>query len=160
MRRYRSASTEFEPQETPVQPPSPAIPSNVLMFSDWSFRAKPSVCGAPALPARRLGRPGPSSSYLLGVRLFNRAMSIKVRVTAALDSIESRYVTWRLRRASKSILSALDELIILNTRFYPTHLDALVREVAARKRHWQVATPDIQNSDGHPDTRPGIALVN
>jgi hypothetical protein len=117
-----------------MQTASPFIPSNVLTFPARSF---------PALPARRFGRPRQSSVYRLGVWLFNQAISIKPRVTAALDASKARYVDWRLRRSSKAVLHAFDDLIILNARAYPTQLDELVQEIASRKQHWQLTTTHI-----------------
>ena len=125
-----------------MQTSSPAIPSNVLKF-----------------PARRFGRPRPSSIYSLLVRLFNQATSSKRRLTAALDSIESRYVNWRLLRSSKTVLRSLDDLIVLNARAYPGSLDLLVREIESRRRHWQAATTDTPDY-GSPAVGPRIVPAN
>src|SRR5262245_8061393 len=132
-----------------MQTASPRNPSNVLTFPTRSF---------PALPARRFGRPRQSSIYRLGVWLFNRATSIKSRLTAALDAIEARYVDWRLRRSSKAVLHAFDDLIVLNARAYPTQLDRLVQEIAARKQYWQFTTTHIHQRQG--DAQPSAAPAN
>jgi hypothetical protein len=132
-----------------MQTTSLFIPSNVLTFSNRSF---------PALPARRFGQPRQSSVYRLGVWLFNRAISIKPRVTAALGTIEARFVDWRLRRSSKAVLHAFDDLIVLYARAYPTQLDQLVQEIASRKQHWQFTTTHIHQSPG--DAQPHVAPAN
>ena len=131
-----------------MQTTSPLIPSNVLTFPTQS------------LPARRFGRPRQSSVYRLGVRLFNRAVSIRPRVTAALDTIEARFVDWRLRRSSKAVLHAFDDLIVLNARAYPTQLDQLVQEIASRKQHWQFTITHIDNHQGRADAQPSAAPAN
>ena len=64
-----------------MQTASPTIRSNALTFPARSL---------PALPARRFGRPRQSSVYRLGVWLFNRAISIEPRASAALDAIKAR----------------------------------------------------------------------
>jgi hypothetical protein len=135
--------------EDPMQTTSPLIPSNVLTFPNRSF---------PALPAQRFGRPRQSSVYRLGVWLFNRARSIKPRVTAALDTIKARFVDWRLRRCSKAVLHAFDDLIVLNARAYPTQLDQLVQEIASRKQHWQFTTAHIHQRQG--DAEPSVVPAN
>ena len=135
--------------EDPMQTTSPQISSNVVTFPIRSF---------PALPARRFGRPRQSSVYRLGLWLFNRTVSIKPRVTAALETIEARFVDWRLRRSSKAVLHAFDDLIVLNARAYPTQLDQLVQEIASRKQHWQFTTPHNHQRQG--DTQPSAAPAN
>jgi len=132
-----------------MQTTSPQISSNVVTFPIRSF---------PALPARRFGRPRQSSVYRLGLWLFNRTVSIKPRVTAALETIEARFVDWRLRRSSKAVLHAFDDLIVLNARAYPTQLDQLVQEIASRKQHWQFTTPHIHQRPG--DAGPHVAPAN
>ena len=132
-----------------MQTTSPQISSNVVTFPIRSF---------PALPARRFGRPRQSSVYRLGLWLFNRTVSIKPRVTAALETIEARFVDWRLRRSSKAVLHAFDDLIVLNARAYPTQLDQLVQEIASRKQHWQFTTPHIHQRPG--DAGPRVAPAN
>src|SRR5215470_1704466 len=126
-------------------------PSNVLTFSAQSF---------PAQPARRFGRPRQSSVYGLGVWLFNRAASIKPRLTAALDTIEARYADWRLRRSSKAVLHAFDDLIVLKARVYPTQLDRLVQEIASRKQHWQFTITHIDNHQRQGDAQPSAVPTN
>jgi hypothetical protein len=91
------------------------------------------------------------------VWLFNRAISIKPRVIAALDAIKARFVDWRLRRSSKAVLHAFDDLIVLNARAYPTQLDELVREIASRKQHWHFTTAHIRNQG---DAGPSVAPAN
>jgi len=135
--------------EDPMQTTSPLISSNVLTFPVRSF---------PALPARRFGRPRQSSVYRLGVWLFNQTLAIKPRVTAALDAVEARYVDWRLRRSSKAVLHAFDDLIVLNARTYPTQLDQLVQEIASRKQHWQFTTAHIHQRQG--DAEPSVVPAN
>jgi hypothetical protein len=137
--------------EVPMHTASPTIRSNVVTFPTRSF---------PALPVRRFGRPRQSSVYRLGVWLFNRTSTIKPRVTAALDAIEARYVNWRLRRSSKAVLHAFDDLIILNARSYPKQLDELVQEIAARKQHWQLTTAHILNHRRQGDAGPSVAPAN
>jgi hypothetical protein len=132
-----------------MQTASPTIRPNVLTFPARSF---------PGLPARRFGRPRQSSVYRLGVRLFDRAASIKPRLVAALDTIEARFADWRLRRSSKAILHAFDDLVVLNARAYPTQLDELVQEIASRKQHWQFTTTHIHQRQG--DAGPSIAPAN
>ena len=128
-----------------MQTTSPLIPSNVLRLPARPF---------PALPARRFGRPRQSSVYRLGIWLFNRATSITQRLTAALDSIEARYADWRLRRSSKAVLHAFDDLIVLNARAYPAQLDQLVQEIASRKQHWQFTTIHQRPGDAGPHVAP------
>jgi hypothetical protein len=135
--------------EDPMQTTSPQISSSVVTFPIRSF---------PALPARRFGRPRQSSVYRLGLWLFNRTVSIKPRVTAALETIEARFVDWRLRRSSKAVLHAFDDLIVLNARAYPTQLDQLVQEIASRKQHWQFTTTHIHQRLG--DAQPHVAPAN
>jgi hypothetical protein len=135
--------------EVPMQTASPTIRSNVLTFPTRSF---------PVLPARRFGRPRQSSVYRLGVWMFNRAISIEPRVTAALDALKARLVDWRLRRSSKAVLHAFDDLIILNARAYPTQLDELVQEIASRKQHWQFTTAHIHQRQG--DAEPSVVPAN
>jgi hypothetical protein len=132
-----------------MQTASPTIRPNVLTFPARSF---------PGLPARRFGRPRQSSVYRLGVRLFDRAASIKPRLVAALDTIEARFADWRLRRSSQAILHAFDDLVVLNARAYPTQLDELVQEIASRKQHWQFTTTHIHQRQG--DAGPSIAPAN
>jgi hypothetical protein len=110
-----------------MQTTRPLIPSKIPTFPIRSL---------PALPARRFGRPRQSSVYRLRVWLFNQAVSIRPRVTAALDTLGARFVDWRLRRSSKAVLHAFDDLIVLNARAYPAQLDQLVQEIASRKQHW------------------------
>jgi hypothetical protein len=128
-----------------MQTANPRNPSNILTFPARSF---------PASPARRFGRPRQSSVYRLGRWLLNRATSIKSRLTAALDSIEARYVDWRLRRSSKAVLHAFDDLIVLNARAYPAQLDQLVQEIASRKQHWQFTTIHQHPGDAGPHVAP------
>jgi hypothetical protein len=137
--------------EVPMQTASPTIRSNVVTFPTRSF---------PALPARRFGRPRQSSVYRLGVWLINRAISINGWVTTSFDTIEARYVDWRLRRSSKAVLHAFDDLIILNARAYPKQLDELVQEIAARKQHWQLTTAHICNHRHQLDAAPSVAPAN
>jgi len=125
-----------------MQTTSPLISSNVLTFPVRSF------------PARRFGPPRQSSVYRLGAWLFNRATLIKPRVTAALDGIEARYVAWRLRRSSKAVLHAFDDLIVLNTRAYPAQLDQLVQEIASRKQHWQFTSIHQRQGDAEHSVAP------
>jgi hypothetical protein len=132
-----------------MQTASPTIPSNVLTFPARSF---------PALPVRRFGRPRQSSVYRLGVWLFNRAKSIEPRATAALDAIKARFADRRLRRSSKAVLHAFDDLIILNARSYPAQLDELVQEIASRKQHWQLTTAHIHQR--HGDAEPSVVPAN
>jgi hypothetical protein len=132
-----------------MQTASPTIRSNALTFPARSL---------PALPARRFGRPRQSSVYRLGVWLFNRAISIEPRASAALDAIKARFADWRLRRSSRAVLHAFDDLIILNARAYPTQLDELVQEIASRKQHWQVTTAHIHQR--HGDAEPSIVPAN
>jgi hypothetical protein len=126
-----------------MQTASPTIRSNVLTFPVRSF---------PALPARRFGRPRQSSVHRLGVWLFKRAISIEPRTTGSLDAIKARIADWRLRRSSKAVLHAFDDLIILNARAYPTQLDELVQEIASRKQHWQFTPAHIHQRQG--DAQP------
>src|SRR5262245_59454384 len=132
-----------------MQMASPTTRSNVLVFPARSL---------PALPARRFGRPRQSSVYRLGAWLFSRATSIKPRLTAALDTVEARYVDWRLRRSSKAVLHAFDNLIVRNARAYPTQLDHLVQEIASRKQYWQFTTTHIHQREG--DAQPSAAPAN
>jgi hypothetical protein len=132
-----------------MQTTSPLIPSNVLTFPTQAFAS---------LPARRFGRPRQSSVYRLGVWLLNQAISIKPRMTVALDTIKARFVDWRLRRSSKAVLHAFDDLIILNARAYPTQLDQLVQEIASRKQHWQFTTTNIHQRQG--GAQPSAAPAN
>jgi hypothetical protein len=132
-----------------MQTASPTIRSNVLTFPVRSF---------PALPVRRFGRPRQSSVYRLGVWLFNRALSIEPRTTGALDAIKARIADWRLRRSSKAVLHAFDDLIVLNARAYPTQLDELVQEIASRKQHWQFTTAHIHQRQG--DAEPSVVPAN
>jgi len=141
-------------QTTSPRSRSNANPSNVLTFPDRSFPAR----SFPAPPDRRFGRPRQSSVYRLGAWLFNRAISIKPRLAAALDLIEARYVDWRLRRSSKALLQAFDDLIIRNVRAYPAQLDELVLEIASRKQHWQFTTTHIHQHQG--DAQPSAAPAN
>jgi hypothetical protein len=108
----------------------------------------------PALPARRFGRPRQSSVYRLGVWLFNQAVSIRPRVTATLDTLGAHFVGWRLRRSSKAVLHAFDDLIVLNARAYPAQLDQLVQEIASRKQHWQFTTTHQRQDDAEPGVVP------
>jgi hypothetical protein len=130
-----------------MQTASPTIRSNVLTFPGRSF---------PALPARRFGRPRQSSVYRLGVWLFSRSRLIEPRATAGLEAIKARIADWRLRRSSRAVLHAFDDLIILNARAYPTQLDELVQEIASRKQHWQFTTAHIHQhqSDAGPRVVP------
>ena len=64
-------------------------------------------------------------------------------VTRLVVSIRSRHAGRGLRRSSQTLLRALDDLIVLNTRAYPGNLDVVLEKIDARKRHWQVATTDI-----------------
>ena len=132
-----------------MQTTSPLISSNVLTFPARSF---------PGLPGRRFGRPRQSSVYRLGVWLFDRAVSIKPQMIAAFDTIKARFVDWRLRRSSKAVLHAFDDLIVLNARAYPTQLDHLVQEIASRKQHWQFTTTHIHQRPG--DAGPHVASAN
>jgi hypothetical protein len=77
-------------------------------------------------------------------------------VTAALNASEARYAAWRLRRSSKAVLRAFDDLIVLNARAYPAQLDQLVQEIASRKQHWQFTT--IHQRQGGAE--PGVAPAN
>jgi hypothetical protein len=107
---------------------------NVLSFPTRSVR------GAP----RRFGRPRYSSLYLLGARLFDRAISVPItNVTQLAVSVRSHFAGRRLRRSGETLLRALDDLIVLNARAYPGNLDVLLQEIETRKRHWQIATTDI-----------------
>ena len=135
--------------EVPMQTASPTIRPNVLTFSGPSF---------PALPIRRFGHPRQSSVYRLGVWLFNRTISIEPGATAALDAIKARVADWRLRRSSKAVLHAFDDLIILNARAYPTQLDELVQEIASRKQHWQFTTAHVHQRQG--DAQPSVVAAN
>jgi hypothetical protein len=137
--------------EEPMHTASPKNPSNVLMFP-----ARPIA----ALPPRRFGRPRQSSVYRLGVWLFKRAASAKTRVTTALDAAKARSVDWRLRRSSKALLHAFDDLIVLDARAYPALLDDLVQEIAARKQHWQLTTAHIRNHRHQLDAIPSVAPAN
>jgi hypothetical protein len=132
-----------------MQTASPTIRSYILTFPARSFAA---------LPARRFGRPRQSSVYRLGVWLFNRTISIEPRATAALDAIKARYVDRRLRRSSKAVLHAFDDLIVLNARTYPTQLDELVQEIAARKQQWQFTTAHIHQCQGN--AQPSVMPAN
>jgi hypothetical protein len=132
-----------------MQTASPTIRPNVLTFPARSF---------PALPARRFGRPRQSSVYRLGVWLFNRAISIEPGAAAALDAIKARVADWRLRRSSRAVLHAFDDLIILNARAYPTQLDELVQEIASRKQHWQFTTAHVHQRQG--DAGPSVVPAN
>ena len=134
-----------------MQMASPTTRSNVLVFPARSL---------PALPARRFGRPRQSSVYRLGVWLFNRAISVEPGATAALDAIKARVADWRLRRSSKAVLHAFDDLIILNARVYPTQLDELVQEIASRKQHWQFTTTRNRNHQHQGVAAPGAAPAN
>jgi hypothetical protein len=134
-----------------MQTASPDEPSNVLTFPARSF---------PARPARGFGRPRQSSVYRLGVWLFKRATSIKPRATAMLDAIEARYVDWRLRRSSKAVLHAFDDLIIRDARAYPAQLDQLVQEIVSRKEHWQLTTAHIRNHQRQGNAAPNVAPAN
>jgi hypothetical protein len=132
-----------------MQTASPLVPSKILTFPARSF---------PALPGRSFGRPRQSSVYRLGVWLFNQTMSIKPAVTAALDAINARLVDWRLRRSSKAVLHAFDDLIVLNARAYPAQLDQLVQEIASRKQHWLFTTTHIHQRQD--DAEPSVAPAN
>jgi hypothetical protein len=79
-------------------------------------------------------------------------------VTAALHGIKARYVDWRLRRSSKAVLHAFDDLVILDARAYPTQLDQLVQEIASRKQHWQFTITHIHQRPG--DAGPHAAPAN
>jgi hypothetical protein len=111
--------------------------SNVLSFPARSVRAAP----------RRFGRPRYSSLYLLGARLFNRTISVPITtITRLVVSVRSQHAGRRLRRSGEMLLRALDDLIVLNARACPGNVDALLQEIEARKRHWQIATTDIHGS--------------
>jgi hypothetical protein len=132
-----------------MQTTTPLVPSNVLRFPARSV---------PALPGRRFGKPRQSAIYRLGVLLLNGTISIKGHATAALTAIEARYVDWRLRRSSKAVLHAFDNLIIRNARAYPAQLDELVQEIASRKQHWQFTTTHIHQRQA--DAEPSVAPAN
>src|SRR5262245_27178503 len=94
-------------------------------------------------PAKRVGRLRPSCIWSLGVRLFKSAASIEASkpVGASVTFVRTRYAAWRLRRATKVVVDALDDLIIPNTRPWPNNLEVLLGEIESRKRHWHVAGP-------------------
>jgi hypothetical protein len=105
--------------------------SNVLKFPD---RNRP-----------RFRRRRYSSLYLLGARLFKQTLSVPIAtVTHFVLNMRAHHAGRRLRRSGETLLRALDDLIVLNTRAYPGNLDVVLQEIEARKRHWQIATTDIQ----------------
>ena len=104
--------------------------SNVLRFPDRNHRR----C------RRRY-----SSLYLLGARLFKQTLSVPIAtVTHFVLNMRAHHAGRRLRRSGETLLRALDDLIVLNTRAYLGNLDVVLQEIEARKRHWQIATTDIQ----------------
>jgi len=118
--------------------PTTTASSNVLRFPARSPSRIDSV--------RRFGRPRYSSLYLLGARLFNRAIAVPITtVTRLVVDVRSHLAGRQLRRSSRELLRALDNLIVLNARAYRDNLDVLLQEIETRRRHWQVATTDIQN---------------
>ena len=114
--------------------PIPLIASRTLIQANKS----PATGRGRRPPAKRYRRPRPSSIWMLGVWLFNRAASIRAK---PLSLIRTRYAGWRLRRATSVVLDALDDLIILNTRPWPNNVDVLLCEIESRKRYWHVARP-------------------
>ena len=112
--------------------------SNILKFPAGACRHREST--------RRFGRPRYSSLYLLGARLFNLTLSVPIAtVTRFVVNMRSHHAGRRLRRSSQTLLRALDDLIVLNTRAYPGNLDVVLQEIEARKRHWQTAATTIQD---------------
>jgi hypothetical protein len=112
--------------------------SNVLRFPAGARHQRDST--------RRFCRRRYSSLYLLGARLFNQALSAPIAtIMRFVVNIRSHDAGRRFRRSSQTLLRALDDLIVLNTRAYPGNLDVVLQEIEARRRHWQIATIDIQD---------------
>src|SRR5262245_30649633 len=104
-----------------------------------------NVLSFPNRNHRRFGRPRYSSLYLLGTRLFNRAISVPIvaTITRLVVGVRTHHAGRRLNNSSRALLCALDDLIVLKAGAYHGNLDLLLREIEARRRHWQVAMTDI-----------------
>ena len=79
-------------------------------------------------------------SFARWLRLIDRAGRTKPAqaVNAYATAVWSRFVAWQMRRATRTILSALDDRTLADLGVRRSDIDGLLRDIEARKARWNV----------------------